>query len=234
MSSVATVLALFVAVVAWLLPRDGDPRPVPAADGVTASAAPDAEAVGSLARSPWLGLELYQASRRVPLAVESLDVPGSGRDEVVVATLSSAPFEIRFESLQHSDEAVAITAWVDPSIFRIHAGQFLDDTPFLGWGRGMAQTRAGSGWLVLTNDAMNYYPEQRVAPADADPRRDTIVIRDLRNRYDSGVEAGGLERPWGSVYLVVHRSLRSSAVEEPAELRLDMREVEFLRLDFES
>ncbi|GGJ97972.1 hypothetical protein GCM10010123_30040 [Pilimelia anulata] len=165
--------------------RPDPPRP-------TADPAP----VDALLRTPWLGLEFRQQDRRLPIRDR-----GTGRADRrdVVVPIGAGPFEIRLPK-PGAGRAVQLCAWVDGSIFRLAAGDRVDDVPFLRPGTGMAQTAAGSGDLVLTDAAQNYFAGRRLAPVSSEQQ----AILFSRITYPYWIETPPPLRPDTDISVVVY------------------------------
>ncbi len=104
-------------------------------------------------RTPWLGLEVWQAGTRCALARASGSDWDSSWGSPVRVFLRYAPFELRTPRLDE-DETIRVSAWRDASIFHplTHCAP-LDSIPYLRPGTGMADTPYGSGILLLDDEA---------------------------------------------------------------------------------
>ncbi|GAB7046759.1 hypothetical protein [Catenuloplanes indicus] len=160
-ATLAAVASAVVATLAWLVPR-------PAGDGSAATSGQGtrAGALGTLPRTPVLGLEFHQAGAARALTEQRELVPGAPahRNDVPVIRVGLArqPFEMLFPR-QYSRPGLHICAWRDSSIFSVHDGADREDVPFFRSGTGMAEYEFGSGTLELGNDRHNYKAGNRIA-----------------------------------------------------------------------
>ncbi len=128
--------------------------------GSPVHAAGDGES--SLAHSPWMALRFEQSGAAVPLTAQD-----TLRSEV---TLRRAPFGIVLP-VRGDDDTYSIAAWTDDSIFaaaepeaRAMPDPLADLPPYFQPGTGMADTAAGSGALMLGNEAHNHLSGLRLGP----------------------------------------------------------------------
>lgn len=214
MTAVGTVLAalsLAVAIGAWLRPSNGP------ADGQKGG---DASSGSSgLFRTPWLGLEFWQGDTRVPMAEVPNEGNADGR-EVVRVDVGTKPFQMRVPKLPR-EVAVQVCGWIDDSIFILEQGRKAEDIPFLQPGTGMADTAAGSGSLVITNEAQNYYAERRIASLSSE--QDGVYVSSVSYPYWIDASVPPLQ-PTTDVYLVVNIDLNKDDV-------VDHDEYEYLLLN---
>ena len=90
-------------------------------------------------RSPWLGIEIWQAETRSPLV--------RGGPDVIRAYMKREPFEIRIPTASKGG-SVMITASYESSIFeQIKSGMTREQVPFFASGTGMADSSFGIGEL---------------------------------------------------------------------------------------
>lgn len=148
-----SALALIVTVVA-VVSQDDPPPP--------AAAGPAGPAAAPVARTPWLGVEVWQDDRRVPLSVV-----GDRTDGPVRAVVSRAPFELRFPRLR-ADVDLGVCTWTDDSVFYLREDGSIEDVPCLAAGTGIADTEAGSGDLFVADDGHSAFGGGRVRHLDAD------------------------------------------------------------------
>jgi hypothetical protein len=204
-SGLATVLALLLALWAYLKPRDASRRRLPRG------------AVDGVARTPWLGLELWQDGRRV-----LWEVHRRGRDSVhavAAAGLRSGRFELRFSALP-PDRGLHVVAWTDERVHRLQDGMALDDTEFFRPGTGLADTGAGSEVLVLTPEAHTYWVGPRLGTLPGGLQ--ALGVADLHQGLNP------IRKPWGEICLTVRRDGA-----DPNATTLDLADVEFLLLHFD-
>jgi hypothetical protein len=125
-------------------------------------ASPLAAEDAALPHSPWLALRFEQGGAEVPL--KSADLL---RSEV---TLKRAPFTIVLP-VRGKDDTYQIAGWTDDSIFAAadapaRAGPDAPADPpfFFQPATGMADTAAGSGVLMLSEEGHNYLTGLRLGP----------------------------------------------------------------------
>lgn len=214
-SGIVGVVALALAVIPMLRPRDDVPPPSSPADSpATATAPPDR----AIARTPWLGLQLWQNDERILFA--QLPADGRSSQDVVSASLSSSLFYLRMPRLA-DDVAMQLCAWTDDSIFSLSRGQAIEEIPFFRPGTAMADTTAGSGSLLLDDHGNHYLVGSRLEPLDADQHQ--VAISTIQERTDTGID--DLPRPWGRVFLTALVDANRNGV-------VDTGEYEYLILDF--
>lgn len=135
-----------------------------AALGVLALSQPSAagDATSRLVHSPWLALRFEQGGAEVPLVAKDML-----RSEV---TLKRAPFTIVLP-VRGKDDTYQIAGWTDDSIFAAaEAGARAEPTPpaelppYFQPGTGMADTAAGSGVLMLSEEGHNFLSGLRLGP----------------------------------------------------------------------
>ncbi len=121
---------------------------------------------GQLARTPELGIEVWQKGQKQDL----FSVPGAPGYNYSKVNLAPAPFELHFTKA-FAEPGLKLVAWTDASIYGLQAGQpASSDGPnsvYVG-GNGMADTDASSSRLVLTHEAFNYLQGDRVAPVSGE------------------------------------------------------------------
>jgi serine/threonine protein kinase len=115
---------------------------------------------GDVLRTGRLGIEVWQDGKAVPLFVKN-----QGNEPVTVATLKSAPFELRFPTVAQ-DKALQICAWTDDSVFDISSGSSTTTNQCFAPGTGMADYEYGSGTLYLNNHGHNHLVGGRVVHQD--------------------------------------------------------------------
>jgi hypothetical protein len=168
-TAVVAIIGVIVAILAWLHPFSSD-----------ANVKDE-----GLARTPNLGLEIYQDSKRVPLHPQSNHVK---------ASLASRRFEIRFATLQEN-QGIHICAWTDDSVFQM--SNLFDPGQCFGYGSGVADSNAGSEDLFVGQHGHNYLVNSRIAPAGDGFQ--TIYIANIVD----GLGAPPRQEPWGQLYLAV-------------------------------
>jgi hypothetical protein len=203
-SGLATVLALVWAIWVYYRPRPAGPgeRRRPGEDGV--------------ARTPWLGLQLYQDGKRVLMSTQR-----RGRHDLnplCVAPLRSGRFELHLARLPR-DVGLHIAAWTDDSIQKLRDGMPLDETVFFVPGTGLADTGAGSEALVLDPEAHNYLVGERLATVSDQVQ--AVHVADLRQGL------APIRKPWGDIYLTIMQD-----GDDPDGEAVDLSRVEFLKLSF--
>lgn len=203
MTAVGTGLAalsLAVAIGAWLRPQNG------AADGRNNGAASSGSS--GLFRTPWLGLEFWHGDTRVPMVeVPNEDDADTGR-EVVRVDVGTKPFQMRVPKLPR-EVAVQVCGWIDDSIFILEQGRKIEDIPFLQPGTGMADTAAGSGSLLVTNQAQNYFAGRRIASLSSE--QDGVYVSSIGYPYWVDASVPPLQ-PTTDVYLAIHIDLNNDDI----------------------
>ncbi len=174
--------------------------------------------------SPWLALRFEQDGAEAPLLhTESL---------VTEVQLRRAPFTIVLPVRGEAD-TYHLTAWTDRSIFASAEpeGRAGPDAPtdvpiYFGQGRGMADSDASSGVLMLDAEAQHYLQGLRLGP---DAGRHVFHVSQLLGpdrknaRMRSQIE---IEDVAGPLYLVVWFDVDSDGA-------MALGEYEFLILNFE-
>ncbi len=163
-------------------------------------------------RSPWLGVEVWQANQQCSLSLSD--------ERTMHLRLQPEPFELRFPKVVE-DPAIQISAWTDASLFaQIGIGVSVADIPFLLPGTGMADSTFGFGELMLAQDAHNYCQGTRLLKMN-----DQLAIR------FSSIGLNGQRYPFSkqrdSLYLVIYIDLNGNTL-------VDNDEYEFYTLDFRS
>jgi hypothetical protein len=167
-----------------------------AAPGMAAPLAAD-EAT-QLRHSPWLALRIEQGGAEVPLVRGDLL-----RSEF---TLKRAPFTILLP-VRGDDDAYLVTAWHDDSIFAAAdpEARAMPDPPteppaYFGRYTAMADTAAGSGALMLRNDAHNHLAGLKLGP---DRCRHTFNVAFLAGEDAAGEwQETPMRATSGPIYLV--------------------------------
>jgi len=169
-----------------------------------------------LLRSPWLGLEVWQDGKASGLFKVDLR-----RTRV---SLKSAPFEIRVPRLK-DDPPVLMVAWTSDSIFsKIDQGDKADEESdsYFNPYKSMADTPAGSGTIMLDEDANYVFDEDRLKSIS--DNQSTMFLSSVLNVAGDGDEHS-LKDQKGDIYLVLFRDFNRNKT-------VDNGEYEFLILDF--
>ncbi|MGE2728971.1 hypothetical protein ACQI4F_05820 [Mycolicibacterium vaccae] len=182
------------------------------------------EKVGLLSRSQNLGFEIWQEKQSVDLYEDSSSGQASYRSQR--AQLVAAPFELRFPKKQ-ADLGIRIVAWTDRSIFAIEqdkAAETIGTNQWFGFGRGMADTTASSGTLMLANDGFMYFIGDRAA--EISPQQVAVYF----NSYADATASTFQPRPMGA--LNGKHLYFSLWVDDDDNRIVENGEYEFLTLDF--
>lgn len=207
-SGVAAIIGVIIAVLAWLHPfSSSDSR------GNTAGGNSNVED-GGFARTPNLGLEIYQDDERVSLHPESNHVS---------ASLASHRFEIRFAALQEN-QGIHICASTDDSIFQV--SNLFDAGQCFGYGSGFADSNAGSETILVGQSGHSYLIDDRIALASDGFQ--TIYISNIVD----GPDAQPRQKPWGEIYLTIlkDRGPNDDPLNTPSP-HVDPSGLEFLELN---
>jgi hypothetical protein len=159
------------------------PAPVAARQGAT-----------QVAHTPWLGIRILQDGKLVPFVRTDL--------RTTEARLEPRPFRILFPK-RPPGIAYQLCAWTGKSIFRALRPRVVAGDPNAGGehpcflpGTGMADTEAGSGMLMLSDEGHNYLIDLRLGP---DPERPSVYYSALWTRSGGEVPIAKARRP---VYVV--------------------------------
>ena len=166
----------------------------PLAALLSAGAAPAREQPVQVAHTPWLGIRIVQDGRPVPLVRTDL--------RTTEARLQPRPLRILFPK-PRAGIAYQLCAWTGKSIFRALRPRAVTGDPNAGGehpcflpGTGMADTEAGSGMLMLSEEGHNYLIDLRLGP---DPERPSVYYSALWTRAGGQVPIARARRP---VYVV--------------------------------
>jgi hypothetical protein len=164
--------------------------------------------------TPHLGLQVWQDGAQRKMFFDDRV------NDVVRIPMKSRPFTLRFPKRPHS-LGLHLTAWTNDSIFVVKKGN-PERTPFLGPGRGMADTEYGSGTLGLTNQAHNFFAGDRIASASNTD--DGVFVSTISE---------GIPESKRTPLTHWHRDLFLVAwIDKNKNYRIDLGEYEYLRLDF--
>jgi len=190
--------------------------------GAPAVRAGDGSAQGAkVAHTPWLGLRFVQDGKEAELVNSDLNT--------TEVRLKRKPFAILLPT-HGADDAYQVAAWSDDSIFAEASAGVREtrfDPPnlpaFFEPGTGMADTAAGSGTLMLDNQAHNYLEGLRLGP---DPKRHEYFVSQISGREGSGeMVAIPLKAQKKPIYLVVF-------LDENGDGSMQNDEYEFIVLHF--
>jgi hypothetical protein len=165
-------------------------------------------------RTPWLALEVWQDGKAAGLLKVDLR-----RTRV---SLKREPFEIRVPRLK-DDAPVLVVAWTSDSIFsKTNQGDKADEESdsYFNPYKAMADTPAGSGTIILDEDANYIYDEERLKPIS--DSQSTIFISSVST---GGEDEHSLKDQKDDLYLVIFRDFNHNKT-------IDNGEYEFLVLDF--
>jgi hypothetical protein len=165
-------------------------------------------------RTPWLGLEFWQDGKSNGLFKGDL--------KSTRVAMSRAPFEIRVPRIK-DDPPVLVAASTSRSLFdQLKMGEKLDINAesFFNPYKAVADTRAGSATLMVSDDSHYVYDEERLKPIS--DSMTTIFISSIL--FNADVEQSVTSQK-DDIYLVIFRDLDKSET-------VDNGEYEFLILDF--
>jgi hypothetical protein len=150
-------------------------------------------------RTPWLGVELRQDNRSVPLRSVN------NAWDKFEAKLANGPFEITIT--RHADDpSIGILAWQDASLFDCVRN---DKLQLLG--TGIAGAQFAIPILYLDKEGFNYYDTERMKRVDAD--KYSIFI--------STIGSGDFELPLprfaGRIYLAIFRVPKEIGADVPRQ-----------------
>ena len=159
-----------------------------------APAAPRERAATQVAHTPWLGIRIVQDGKPVPLVRTDL--------RTTEVRLAARPFRILFPK-RRADVAYQLCAWTGKSVFRALRPRTVPGDPNAGGehpcfapGTGMADTEAGSGTLMLSDEGNNYLIDLRLGP---DPQRPSVYYSSLWTRAGGTMPIAAARRP---IYVV--------------------------------
>jgi hypothetical protein len=190
--------------------------------GATAAwAGADAGHGAPVMHTPWLGLRFVQDGREAGLV--------NTDSYTTQVRLARHPFTIMLPT-RGADDTYRITAWSDESIFAEAADNVQEtrrDPPslpaFFAPGTGLADTGAGSGTLMLDNEAHHYLEGLRLGP---DPKQHLYFVSQVFRRNPSGdavtIPIKAQKKP---IYLVAF-------LDENGDHSMQNGEYEFIVLNF--
>lgn len=218
-SALAVGVAALVAVIAVIITNQGGGTAGPTGSPTPSRSATTA-AVGEVARSPRLGLEVWQEGASAPMSLDQLD----GLDDpVTTVSMKRAPFELRFPALA-KDRALQVCAYTDRSVFSIADGDKVADHSCFRPGTGVADYEYGSGTLYLNKQGHNYLVGTRVA-RHSDTQDKVLFSTIFRDDASTPVTEQRED-----LYLAVFTDLNGDGVFK----RAGEGEYEFVVLDFPS
>jgi hypothetical protein len=211
----AAVTVATVAVTLVLnLDRPATPTPTPSPGGSAASGSPS-PVENQIARSPRLGIEVWQGGAASTMAFTDED------KEISTVSMKAEPFELRLPKLP-KDTAAQICAWTDDSVFRIERDTKVEDHTCYSPGTGIADYEHGSGTLYLNEEAHNYLVGDRLA--EHSDTTDKVLF--------STIQKGDATTPAGEWKGDLHLSI---FIDRDGDKRFDLTgpaEYEYLVLDF--